>query len=79
MKHFAKLIDEAHERAALVLFLTALGLELFAGFGDGSTVAILFLSVLTLFGSERYDAFSVGNLASIGRYLPQHPDDPGTE
>ena len=54
LEKLKSLLDESHEQAALALFVTALGLELFAGFDDSATVSILFLSVVTLLGRKRF-------------------------
>lgn len=54
------LLDEAHERLALALFMAAIGLELFADFDDFATVSVLLLACVTLLGQERYRGFSAG-------------------
>lgn len=54
------LIDEAHERAALGLFLSAWALRMFAGFDDWATVAMFALASITLVGQQRYAGLSVG-------------------
>jgi hypothetical protein len=58
MSKLKTLLDEAHEQAALGLFLTGLGLELFTPFDDKATVAVFFLAAVTLLGSKRFQGFS---------------------
>lgn len=52
-------LDEAHEQAALGLFLTALGLELWTPFDDYATLGVLSLAMVTLLGSKRYRGFTL--------------------
>jgi hypothetical protein len=54
------LVDEAHERAALGLFVSAWFLRLFAGFDDWATVAMFSLAAVTLLGQQRYAGISIG-------------------
>ena len=68
-------LDEAHEQAALALFCTALGLELFTDFADSATVGILFLACVTLFGSKRYQGFNLGHIGGAAAVLPEAPAD----
>lgn len=54
------LIDEAHERAALGLFVSAWLMRVYADFGDWATVAMFALAAITLVGQKRYAGLSIG-------------------
>lgn len=59
-KFIWSLVDEAHERAALGLFVSAWLLRLFADFGDWSTVSMFALAAVTLVGQQRYAGLNFG-------------------
>ena len=77
-KFLRGLVDEAHEQAALGLFVTGIALELWTPFDDYATVAVLTLSCMTLFGSKRYEhagKIPTVDLGGLGQYLPDAPED----
>lgn len=59
-----KYLDEAHEQAAILIFIAAICLRVFTDMGDYATLGTLFLSVVTLLGMKRFKGFKVGPIGS---------------
>lgn len=75
MQFLKSLIDEAHEQASVVLFITAICLEVFTPFDDMATVALILLAMITRFGSKRFRGFNAGAIGAVASHLPKPPKD----